>query len=104
MYATVEARQHPTYRYRTAYWATVADSQGRHVYQQGPYRKRKDAMKAAQKRIDDTRPGTEHDTAGMLRRKAAAPIKPNKPQAACDFGLFSDASQQIDLEDMLRTR
>jgi hypothetical protein len=47
-------------------------------------------------------PQTEDDTAGMLRRKSAAAIKPNKPQAACDVGLFSDDARQIDLEDLLR--
>ena len=30
------------------------------------------------------------EQAEILRRKAAAPIKPHKPQQACDVGLFSD--------------
>ncbi len=42
-------------------------------------------------------PGTGPDLAGLARLKAAAPMKPKKPQAVCDFGLFSDEASQLDL-------
>jgi hypothetical protein len=42
-------------------------------------------------------PGCGPDVAGLLRLKAAAPIKPRKPQVACDIGLFSDEADQLDL-------
>jgi hypothetical protein len=42
------------------------------------------------------------DVVGLLRRKAAAPIKPRKPQAPCDIGLFSDDADQMDLVEMLQ--
>jgi hypothetical protein len=42
-------------------------------------------------------PGTNADLAGLLRLKAAAPIKPAKPQKPCDVGLFSDDADQLDL-------
>lgn len=42
-------------------------------------------------------PGTAPDVGGLLRQKAAAPIKPRKPQSACDIGLFSDDADQLDL-------
>lgn len=42
-------------------------------------------------------PGTPADVAGLLRQKAAAPIKPRKPQVPCDIGLFSDDADQLDL-------
>lgn len=42
------------------------------------------------------------DQAAMLRRRAAAPLKPTKPQAKADHGLFSDDRHQIDLVDELR--
>jgi hypothetical protein len=47
-------------------------------------------------------PGTSPDIGGMLRRKAAATLKPRKPQAACDTGLFSDEAGMQDLIDLLR--
>lgn len=40
---------------------------------------------------------TAPDVAGLLRLKAAAPIKPAKPQKPCDVGLFSDDADQLDL-------
>jgi hypothetical protein len=46
-------------------------------------------------------PGTAADLAGLLRLKAAAPIKPAKPQKPCDVGLFSDDADQIDLVSWL---
>lgn len=42
-------------------------------------------------------PGTSPDIGGLLRLKAAAPIKPRKPQQPCDVGLFSDEADQIKL-------
>jgi hypothetical protein len=42
-------------------------------------------------------PCTGPDVRGLLRQKAAAPIKPRKPQVACDIGLFSDEADQLDL-------
>lgn len=42
------------------------------------------------------------DVAGMLQRKAELPLKPSKPQEACDIGLFGDEAKQIDLLDLLR--
>lgn len=44
------------------------------------------------------------DQAELAKRKAAAPLKPAKPQAACDVGLFSDDAAQSDLVDMARKR
>jgi hypothetical protein len=42
-------------------------------------------------------PGTSPDVGGLLKIKAAAPIKPAKPQAPCDAGLFSDTAKQKEL-------
>lgn len=47
-------------------------------------------------------PGTSPDIGGLLRLKAAAPIKPRKPQARCDIGLFSDEADQLDLVEMFQ--
>jgi hypothetical protein len=47
-------------------------------------------------------PQTEADHAGLAKQRASEPLRPNKPQAACDVGLFSDDARQIDLEDLLR--
>lgn len=44
----------------------------------------------------------EPDIAGLLRQKAAAPIKPRKPQQPCDHGLFSDEADQLDLVEMFQ--
>jgi len=41
---------------------------------------------------------------GEARRKAAAPLKPTRPQAPCDIGLFSDEALQLDLVEMLRSK
>ena len=46
--------------------------------------------------------GTGPDIAVLLRLKAAAPIKPAKPQKACDHGLFSDDADQLDLVEMFQ--
>lgn len=43
-------------------------------------------------------PGCGPDTGGLLRLKAAAPIKPAKPQKPCDDGLFSDTANQKEFE------
>lgn len=47
-------------------------------------------------------PRTEERPAELAKLKAAAPLKPGKPQRPCDHGLFSDAAAQIDLVDMIR--
>lgn len=47
-------------------------------------------------------PGTAADVGGLLRIKAAAPIKPRKPQSPCDHGLFSDEADQLDLVEMFQ--
>lgn len=47
-------------------------------------------------------PGAGPDLGGMLRQKAAAPIKPAKPQQPCDVGLFSDEADQLDLVEMFQ--
>lgn len=47
-------------------------------------------------------PGTGPDAVSFAKRKAAAPLKPAKPQEPCDIGLFSDDSLQTDLVDMAR--
>ena len=44
--------------------------------------------------------GMSPDVGGLLRQKAAAPIKPRKPQVPCDIGLFSDDADQLDLVEM----
>jgi len=41
------------------------------------------------------------DQAEIARRKAAAPLRPTKPQAAPDCGLFSDDAAQVDLCDLI---
>jgi hypothetical protein len=43
-------------------------------------------------------PDTGPDVGGLLRQKAAAPIKPAKPQKPCDDGLFSDSANQKELK------
>jgi hypothetical protein len=42
-------------------------------------------------------PGTAPDIGGLLKIKAAAPLKPAKPQAPCDAGLFSDQPNQKEM-------
>lgn len=49
-------------------------------------------------------PGAAHDVAGLLARKAAAPLKPRVAQAPCDGGLFFDAAAQTDLVDLVNRR
>jgi len=44
--------------------------------------------------------GTSPNIGGLLRLKAAAPIKPRKLQKPCDVGLFSDEADQLDLVEM----
>lgn len=36
-------------------------------------------------------------TAEVAQQRAAAPLRPSKPQQACDVGLFSDDAAQLDL-------
>lgn len=38
--------------------------------------------------------------AKRIQLLASAPIKPSKPQIACDHGLFSDEADQLDLCEM----
>lgn len=45
----------------------------------------------------ETLPGTSEDIAGLLRQKAAAPIKPRVAQKPVDIGLFSDERDQSDM-------
>lgn len=47
-------------------------------------------------------PGAGRDLAELARRRAAAPLKPAAPQAACDVGLFGDTHRQADLVDLAR--
>jgi hypothetical protein len=42
------------------------------------------------------------DRLAMLNRQAAAPLRPAVPQEACDVGLFSDQSTQLDLVERMR--
>jgi hypothetical protein len=42
-------------------------------------------------------PNTAPDIGGLLKIKSAAPLKPAKPQAPCDAGLFSDQANQREL-------
>jgi hypothetical protein len=49
-------------------------------------------------------PQCDHDLPGLARKLAAAPIKPRKPQAPCDVGLFSDEADQLDLVSLFRER
>lgn len=48
-----------------------------------------------------TRP-LSRDLAELAQRKANAPLKPAKPQAPCDIGLFSDDANQLDLIEMFQ--
>lgn len=58
-------------------------------------------------------PGPRVDLPGQLempdtprtpnaKRLAAAPMRPDKPQKACDVGLFGDGGAQLDLVEMAR--
>lgn len=47
-------------------------------------------------------PGAGYELGELARRRAAAPLKPSKPQQACDVGLFGDDARQIDLVDRAR--
>jgi hypothetical protein len=42
-------------------------------------------------------PGTAGSNADLLKRKAAAPLRPARAQLACDAGLFGDEKNQLDL-------
>ena len=42
------------------------------------------------------------DPGELLRRRAAAPLRPAVDQRACDVGLFSDLRHQVDLVDLAR--
>ena len=43
-------------------------------------------------------PGAEQIS--LARLKARQPLRPSKPQKACDIGLFSDDANQLDIVDM----
>jgi hypothetical protein len=45
-------------------------------------------------------PQTETRLAELAKAKAAAPMRPAKPQKPCDVGLFSDEADQMDLIEM----
>lgn len=47
-------------------------------------------------------PDTAPDVASMLRKRAQEPLRPGKPQAPCDVGLFSDEADQLDLASLFR--
>lgn len=47
-------------------------------------------------------PDTGERMGELARRKAAAPLRPGKPQAPCDIGLFGDEAAQLDLVDAAR--
>jgi hypothetical protein len=42
----------------------------------------------------------ERDLAETVRRQAAAPLKPNKPQQPMDVGMFGPDVDQLDLIEM----
>jgi hypothetical protein len=44
------------------------------------------------------------DQAGLLKRKAAEPLKPKAAQVPCDVGLFSDSADQLDLVEQANRR
>jgi hypothetical protein len=46
--------------------------------------------------LEDVEPGE------LLRRRAAAPLRPAVDQRPCDVGLFSDERDQADLVDLAR--
>lgn len=45
-------------------------------------------------------PGAERESLAKVR--ASAPMRPRKPQKACDHGLFSDDADQLDLCEMFQ--
>jgi hypothetical protein len=48
--------------------------------------------------------GTGEDLAGLAQIKANAPLRPSKPQQACDDGLFGDDARQSDLIQLTKER
>jgi hypothetical protein len=44
--------------------------------------------------------GTSPSVREVLAKRAAAPLRPGKAQAACDVGLFGDDASQLDLVEM----
>jgi hypothetical protein len=44
------------------------------------------------------------DQITVTKRKAAAPLKPAKPQEPCDVGLFSDDANQTDLVALAQSK
>jgi hypothetical protein len=47
-------------------------------------------------------PATGEDLAGLAQLKAKAPLRPSKPQQACDEGLFGDDARQTDLLNLTK--
>ena len=48
-------------------------------------------------------PGAERvSEAQIARLRALGPMRPKKPQKACDVGLFSDEADQLDLVEMFQ--
>jgi len=47
-------------------------------------------------------PQSAADPGGLVKLLAAAPLRPRKPQAPCDVGLFSDEADQLDLVSLFR--
>jgi hypothetical protein len=43
---------------------------------------------------------TDHDTVGLAKRLAAAPLRPRRAQLPADHGLFSDEAAQLDLVEV----
>jgi hypothetical protein len=46
----------------------------------------------------------KHWSAKLAQRKIDEPLKPAKPQEACDIGLFGDDRNQLDLVDLAHNR
>jgi len=58
----------------------------------------------ADKKPQAVLPGAERiGDKSLAERRAAAPLKPTKPQKSLDFGLFGDSGDQLDLVDLSRT-
>ena len=52
---------------------------------------------------NQTEVGFESHRKLVLQHKADAPLRPAKPQEACDVGLFSDQASQLDLVTLANT-
>lgn len=45
-------------------------------------------------------PDTPERMGDLARQRAAAPLRPSRPQLPCDHGLFGDEASQLDLIEM----